>query len=238
MTTAKSPEGPPDHSDMPLPPSQGIGLVARLRNYLFAGILVTAPVSITLYLAWLFVNAIDSRVIGLLPPLQNPEHTAKFWIPGLGLLLLIGGLILVGMVAAGFVGRIIGQYGERLLARLPVIRSIYGATKQIFEAVLAKKSTAFREVVLVEFPRRGIWTLGFITGTVDGEVQDLVPQELVSVFIPTTPNPTGGYLMFFPRADVRPISMSVEDGLKLIVSTGIVTPPDRRLAATANGKAE
>ena len=113
---------------------------------------------------------------------------------------------------------------------MPVVRSVYGATKQIFETVLAKQSSAFREVALIEYPRRGIWTLAFITGSTGGEVEGRLEQSHYNVFVPTTPNPTGGFLLFVPKSDVRILDMTVEDGLKMILSVGIISPPDRRLA--------
>ena len=118
--------------------------------------------------------------------------------------------------------------GERILARMPVIRSLYGALKQIFEAVFNRSSTAFRKVVLIEYPRRGIWVIGFITGSTEGEIQNLTEDTLINVFLPTTPNPTSGFLLFVPEKDVYELSMTVEEGIKMVVSGGIVTPPDRR----------
>ena len=114
------------------------------------------------------------------------------------------------------------------MARVPVVRGLYGATKQIFETVLAKQSGAFREVALIEYPRKGIWTLGFISGTTRGEVAGVTDETLVNVFVPTTPNPTSGFLLFLPKTDVIELAMTVEEGIKMIVSGGIVTPPDRR----------
>jgi uncharacterized membrane protein len=118
--------------------------------------------------------------------------------------------------------------GERFLARMPVVRSIYSATKQVFETVLAQQSNAFRDAVLVEYPRRGIWAVGFITGVTRGEVQNLTEDETVNVFLPTTPNPTSGFLLFVPAKDVTYLDMSVEEAIKMVISGGIVTPPDRR----------
>jgi uncharacterized membrane protein len=126
------------------------------------------------------------------------------------------------------IGRMVVGYSERVLSRMPVIRSVYGATKQIFETMLAQKSAAFREVVLVEFPRIGMWSIGFITGVTEGEVQELTDEEVLNVYIPTTPNPTSGYLCFVARSEVYPLSMSVEEGIKMVVSGGLVSPPDRR----------
>ena len=131
-------------------------------------------------------------------------------------------------MAAGAIGRIWIKTTEHLLARMPVIRSVYSATKQIFETVLRQQSTAFRQVVLFEYPRRGSWALGFITGKTLGEVQHLTSDEVVNVFLPTTPNPTSGYLLFIPRRELIVLSMTVEEGIKMVVSGGIVTPEDRR----------
>ena len=131
------------------------------------------------------------------------------------------------MVSAGVVGNLLVRLGEAIVGRMPVLRGIYSAVKQIFETVLAQKSDAFREVVLVEFPRPGAWAIAFVTGATKGQVQDaLGGGDWVNVFVPTTPNPTSGYLMFVPRDQVRPLAMSVEDGLKMVVSGGLVGPGD------------
>ncbi|MBL9034916.1 MAG: DUF502 domain-containing protein [Rhodospirillaceae bacterium] len=208
--------------------SAGFGLWARLRTYFFAGILITAPVSLTIYLAWLFISFVDEQVFSLLPPEYNPEAYMPFFIPGLGLLLVLVGLTLIGALTAGFLGRVTRQMFDAILNRLPVIRSLYSAINQIMETVLANKSTAFRECVLIEYPRRGIWTLGFITGTTKGEVQDLTEDTLINVFVPTTPNPTSGFLLFVPEQDVVRLKMPIEDGLKLVISGGMVTPPSAK----------
>ncbi len=205
-----------------------VDLGGRLRAYFLAGVLVTAPLAITFYLAWLLISFVDSRVKPLIPAVWNPETYLPFSVPGIGLIAMLVGLTLIGALTAGFLGRLIVRLSERLLARTPVVRSIYSATKQIVESVLANQSRAFREVVLVEFPRRGVWTLGFLTGTTEGEVRDVAGGDMVNVYVPTTPIPTGGYLLFVPRHDVIRLSMSVEEGIKMVVSVGIVTPPDRR----------
>ncbi len=208
-------------------PERG-ALVGRLRAYFFAGILITAPIGITIYLAWLLIDYVDDKIRPLIPAQYNPETYLPFSIPGIGVLLLMAALTLIGAVTAGIVGRMFLRVAERILARMPIVRGVYGATKQVFETVLAQKSTAFRHVVLVEYPRTGLWSLGFITGTTEGEVQELTEDEVLNVFIPTTPNPTSGFLLFVPRSDVTFLSMSVEEGIKMVVSGGIVTPPDRR----------
>ncbi len=205
----------------------GIGLMGRLRAYFLAGVLVSAPIAVTVYLGWWLLAFIDGHVRPLIPAAYNPENYLPFSIPGIGVLTLIIVLTLIGAFAAGYVGRLVVRIGEGVVERMPVVRSVYGAVKQIVETVLAKKSKAFREVVLVEFPRHGIWSLGFITGAAHPEVQKISEEEMVNVFIPCAP-PTAGYLAIMPRREVTVLDMTVEDGLKLVMSGGIVTPPDRK----------
>jgi len=210
-------------------------LAERLRAYLVAGLLVTGPISLTFYLAWVFVSSVDGWVAKLLPAEYNPAHWLPVPIPGLGVVLVVAGLILIGALTAGYLGRLLLRTSERLLNRMPVIRGLYSATKQIFETVLAKQSNTFREVVLVEFPRREMWTIGFITGRAEGEIRDLSDEpEVLNVYVPTTPNPTSGYLVFVPRRDVVALSMTVEEAIKFVISGGIVAPPPRpKLPETA-----
>ena len=221
----------------PLPTEAGkggkplrISLLGRIRAYLLAGILVTAPVAITLYLAWAVVDLIDNSVTRLLPAQYNPENYMPFSVPGLGVVIVIVTLTLIGAFTAGVIGRLVIRAGEGALARMPIIRSVYAATKQIMETVLANQSAAFREVVLLEYPRRGIWTLGFISGETHGELRNLTADDVVNVFVPTTPNPTSGFLLFVPRSELHVLEMTVEEGIKMVVSTGIVTPPERHPA--------
>ena len=211
-------------------------VMGRLRAYFFAGILVTAPAAITLYTAWLLITFIDSTVTGLLPEQYNPNTYLPFSVPGFGLIALVVFLVLVGLFAAGVIGRLFLRMGEAILARMPVIREIYGALKQIFETVLAQKSAAFRQVVLLEYPRRGIWAMGFVSGTTKGEVQALTDDEMVNVFLPTTPNPTSGFLLFVPRKDLVVLKMGVEDGIKMVISGGIVVPPTPEDLEPSEGK--
>jgi uncharacterized membrane protein len=206
------------------PPRHVIGFGARLRNYFLAGILITAPVGLTVYIAWLFISWVDDTVLPLVPPKYNPEAYLPFSIPGIGLIIILVVLTTIGAVTAGILGRVTRQLMESILNRLPIIRSLYGAIKQITETVLANKSSAFRECVLVEFPRKNAWTIAFVTGATPGDVDAAIAGELVTLYVPTTPNPTSGYLIFVPRDEVRPLDMSVEDGIKLIVSGGIVAP--------------
>ena len=204
------------------------GVASRLRSYFLAGVLVTAPLGLTGLLSWWFIDFVDEKITPLIPDRYNPETYLPFGIPGLGLLVLLMAVTLIGALTAGLIGRWLLQTGERVLNRMPVVRSIYSAIKQIFETVLAQQSNAFREAVLVEYPRRGIWAVGFITGTTKGEVQNLTEEETVNIFLPTTPNPTSGFLLFVPKSDVVPLGMSVEEAVKMVISGGIVTPPDRR----------
>ncbi|WP_193170801.1 DUF502 domain-containing protein [Nisaea nitritireducens] len=200
----------------------------RMRAYMFAGILVTAPIGITLYLTWVIVDFIDNQVMPLIPQQYNPENFLPFSVPGIGLIVMLVSLTLIGWLTAGILGRWMIRFSEHLLARMPVVRNVYSAIKQIMETVMAQQSSAFREVVLIEYPRRGIWAVGFITGGTVGEVQNVTDDTMVNVFLPTTPNPTSGFLLFLPNRDVYRLTMTVEEGIKMVISAGIVTPPDRR----------
>jgi uncharacterized membrane protein len=220
----KTPVSGPETPEEPLPRRHALGLGARLRNYFLAGILITAPVSLTIYIAWLFINWVDQTVLPLVPPEYNPEKYLPFSIPGIGLIIVLLVLTTIGAVTAGIFGRLTRQLMESILNRLPIIRSIYSAIKQIIETVLANQSAAFRDCVLVEFPRPGAWTLGFVTGATPPEVAEHIGGDTLTIFVPTTPNPTSGYLIFVKRAEVKYLHMSVEDGIKLVVSGGIVAP--------------
>ena len=209
-------------------------LSKRLRGYFLAGILVTAPVAITFYLAWIFINFVDRQVTPLIPATYNPETYLPFGMPGLGLFIVVAVLTLIGSMTYSFAGRFMMRTGERILNQMPVIRNVYNVFKQIFETVLAQQSTAFREAVLVEYPRRGIWAIAFITGRTEGEVQNIIDEEVTNIFLPTTPNPTSGFLLFVPKTELVPLTMSVEEAIKMVISGGIVTPPDRRPEAEKN----
>ena len=206
----------------------GLGFGQRLRAYFFTGVLITAPLFITSYLAWLFIGFVDAKVTPLLPAQYNPESYLPFGVPGLGLIILFIVLTIIGAVTAGFFGKLWLRFTERFLNRMPVVRNVYSAVKQILETVLAQQSNAFREAVLVEYPRRGIWAVAFITGRTEGEVQNVTEEECLNIFIPTTPNPTSGFLLFVPKKDLISLNMSTEEAIKMVISGGIITPPDRR----------
>ena len=205
-----------------------IGLFARFRRYFLAGILVTSPILITAYVTWLIVTFVDTQVAGMLP--ESLDFTTKLphQIPGIGLIISIITITFIGAITPGFIGRTLLKAGERILNKMPVVRSIYGAIKQIMETVMSTNSESFREVVLVEYPRKGIWVIGFVTGETKGEVQTLNKEKLINVFIPTTPNPTSGFLLFLPKKDLVYMAMKVEDAVKMVISGGIVTPKNNR----------
>lgn len=202
-------------------------LLGKLRNYFLAGVLVTAPIAITLYVTWGFLKFLDRKITPLIPEIYNPNSYLPVDIPGLGLIIAVTFFIVVGWLTRNFFGRLIVRISENIVARVPVINTIYGAIKQIFETVMASQSDAFKEVVMFEYPRKGIWVLGFVTGVTKGEAQSLTDTEIVNIFLPTTPNPTSGFLLFVPKKDLTFMQMSVEEGIKMIVSGGILTPPEK-----------
>lgn len=207
-----------------------LSLAGRLRNYLLAGILVTAPLGITIYLVWIFLQFMDNQVTRLIPDQYNPNYILPFSVPGFGLVISVICLIFIGWFARNFLGRLVINIYEYFMVRVPIIRNIYGAIKQIAETIMASQSQAFRDVVLLEYPRKGVWSIAFVTNTTEGEVQRVTENETINVFVPTTPNPTSGYLLFVPKKEVHYLNMTVEEGIKLVVSAGIITPPDRKVA--------
>ncbi len=207
------------------------GVFGRLRRWFMAGLLATAPIGLTVWLVLAIVDWIDARVQPLLPREWWPSEYLPFEVPGVGLVIALVGITLIGALTAGFVGRMLMNTYERLLNRMPVIRGIYGFLKQVLEMVLENRTGSFREVVLCEFPRKDSWAIGFVTGVAGGQIGRLSDDEMVNVFVPTTPNPTSGYLVFIPRRELVPLSMTVEEGIKMIVSGGMVTPEETQPAA-------
>ncbi len=199
-------------------------LGSKIKAYFFTGILVTAPVAMTFYLAYKLITWIDVSVNRLIPPEFRPDNYLPYSIPGLGVVLLILALILIGMFAAGFLGRFFLRLGEWIVYKVPFISSVYSLLKQVFQTFLSNRNDAFTKVVLLEYPRKGLWILGFVSSDTQGEVKDKLGRELLNVFIPTTPNPTSGFLIFVPKEDTISIDMSVEDGIKFVISGGLVTP--------------
>ena len=202
-----------------------------LKTYFFTGILVTAPIAITLYLAIELFQWVDSAVTHFIPEKYNPETYLPYGLPGLGVLLLVLMLILVGMLAVNIFGRWLVGLGQKMMERIPVISGVYSAFKKLFETLLGQGSTsAFRKAVLVEYPRKGIWTVAFLTTPVYEGFKDLLPNDMVTLYVPTTPNPTSGFMLYVPKKEIKELDMRVDDAFKMVISTGIVTPaPSKRL---------
>lgn len=190
----------------------------RLRNYIITGILIWLPVVITLYVLWFGFKSLDAILGNLI------AHYVGMRIPGVGLATTMLIIFFTGLFAANYFGKRLIVFGERMVIRIPLVRSIYLTVKQVVDAFMHGTNVAFKKVALIEYPRKGIYSIGFITSEGIGEVQFKTKEDVVSVFLPTTPNPTSGYLLFLPKEDVRVLDMSVEQGLKLVVSGGIVTP--------------
>lgn len=199
-------------------------ILTLFRRYLLAGILVTAPISLTVYFTYLFLSFIDYQVAQILPDRWYEELYGHTTIPGVGLLIAVCFFIIVGWLATNILGRIVIRVSEYIVDRVPLIGKLYGAIKQILETIMASQSQAFRDAVMLEYPRKGIWSIGFVTGRTEGEVQDVTQEETINVFVPTTPNPTSGYLLFVPKKDLIYLEMSVEEAVKLVISGGIIAP--------------
>ncbi|MGR3838212.1 MAG: DUF502 domain-containing protein [Cognatishimia sp.] len=220
------------------------GMISRLRSSFLTGLVVIMPVSFTIWLFWTFIGWVDSFVLPFVPDFYQPENLVRYaigedaynrWIGegvkinirGVGVVFFLLFTVLVGWIAKGLIGRSLINYAENLVNRMPVVRSIYSGVKQIAETVFAQTERSFEEACLIQYPRKGIWAIGFVSTTAKGEVSQRGGDEgeaLLSVFVPTTPNPTSGFLLFFPEKDVIKLDMSVEDAAKLVISAGLVYP--------------
>jgi uncharacterized membrane protein len=196
--------------------------MAALRRYVVAGLLIWVPLGVTLLIVGFLVDLMD-RTLLLLPASVQPENLLGYRIPGLGLVLTAAVVLVTGIIVTNLFGRQLFDLGEQLLQRIPVVRSIYGAVKQVTESMFSS-GKSFRKVVLVEYPRQGMWSLAFQTGSGAEEVCDRTGKEITNVFIPTTPNPTSGFFLMVPRGDVIELDMSVDEGLKMLLSVGVVVP--------------
>jgi uncharacterized membrane protein len=202
-----------------------LGAGRRLRNYFLTGLIIVAPLAITAYLTWTFIGWVDGWVKPYIPQVYNPDNYLPFAVPGFGLLTALFLITMIGFLTANLVGRSIIGFGESLLDRMPLVRSLYKGLKQIFQTVLAEQSGSFKQAALIEYPRRGLWSIVFIATDTKGEVNERLPEsESISVFLPTTPNPTSGFLLFVPRKDVIILDMSVEEAAKMVISAGLVSP--------------
>ncbi len=192
------------------------------RNFL-AGLLVLLPISLTIYVIVFLFKLVD-RFLDYLPTKYNPQTYLPFHIPGLGFILLVFIIFFIGLLARNYIGHKLVDMWEQLVGRIPFIRSIYIATKQLAETIFIKTNTNLKRVVLVEYPRKGLYVLGFTTGITKGEIQDKTHKKVINVFIPTTPNPTSGFYLLVPEEDLKYLEMAVEDAFKLLISGGIITP--------------
>ena len=210
-------------------PHRGPGLLARLRGAFLTGLVVIAPVGLTIWLIWSVVGWIDGVVLPLVPQTMRPEQYIGINLRGVGVIIFLMFTVIVGWVAKGIIGRSLIGFAERLVDRMPVVRSVYSGIKQISETVFAQSESSFEKACLVQYPRRGIWAIGFISTTAKGEVSQRAETggRLISVFVPTTPNPTSGFLLFFPEEDVTELDMTVEDAAKLVISAGLVYPNEK-----------
>ncbi len=205
-------------------------MMATLRRYLMAGLLVWVPLGVTLLIVAFLVDLMD-QTLRLLPENIQPENVLGFRIPGLGAVLTAVIVFVTGMIVTNLFGMQLFNIGERILQRIPLVRSIYASVKQVTESMFSS-GKSFRKVVLVEYPRKGMWSLAFQTGTGAEEVRDKNGRDVTNVFIPTTPNPTSGFFLMVPREDVIELDMSIDDGLKMLLSVGVVVPEPKKDRAT------
>jgi uncharacterized membrane protein len=216
----------------------------KLRTYFLTGFIITAPLVITIYLIWTLIEWVDSWIIPYIPKIYNPDNYLSFHVPGFGLLIALFIITIVGFLTANFIGKSIVSLGERIVGRMPVVRNLYSGLKQIFQTVLSDQSGSFEQVGLLEYPRKGLWAIVFVATETKGEVDDILKakgKETLSIFLPTTPNPTSGFLLFVPKEDVIILDIGVEDAAKLVISAGLVVPDERqkelqKLADEAQGK--
>jgi len=204
------------------------GVVRTLRNRLFTGMIVALPIATTLWLITTFVSFVDNVVLTLIPNryMENPWVNLSVSIPGLGLIIAVLGLILLGSLASNFIGTSVIKAGERLLARVPVVSNIYNFLKQIVTTVAQQSDRSFKEVCLIEYPRPGLWAIAFVTADLQGAPYEKLGDGYVCVFVPTTPNPTSGFLLFVKREDIEILDMTPEEGAKMIISGGMVSSND------------
>ncbi|MBM2577254.1 DUF502 domain-containing protein [Jannaschia sp. Os4] len=212
------------------PRPQRAGILTRLRNNFLTGLVVIAPIGLTFWLVWSVIGWIDGFVLPFVPRRFNPDiwlaENLDFPIDirGIGVAFFLVFTVLVGWIAKGIIGRSILRSAESLVNQTPVVRSVYGGLKQIAETIFSQDNTSFERACLVEYPRRGIWAIGFVSTSAKGEIATRAQVPMVSVFLPTTPNPTSGFLLFVPEDDVTYLEMTVEDAAKLVISAGLVYP--------------
>jgi uncharacterized membrane protein len=202
--------------------------MAKLRKWLLSGLLVIVPVAITVAVLQWIIGTLD-RTLLILPAAWHPDKLIGIHIPGFGVLLTLGILLLVGAVVSNFVGKRLVSWGDQVVSRIPVVRSIYSSVKQVSDTLFSESGNAFRTAVLVQWPRPGVWTIAFVTGAPGGEVTDHLGDDFLSVYVPTTPNPTGGYFVMLPKSDCIELKMSVDEALKYVISMGVVSPANNKV---------
>jgi uncharacterized membrane protein len=219
---------------------RGPGLGGRLRNWFLTGVIVAGPLAVTAYIVWWFVDTIDTWVKRLVPVKFWPDTYLPFQLPGLGVIFALLGLTLLGCLAANLAGRSLIRLGEALLARMPIVRSIYKSVKQIFETVFSQSGTTFRKVGLIEYPGKGAWSLVFIASPPGHTVRKHLPasEDYISVFLPCTPNPTTGFYFFLPARDVIEVPLSPDAAAKLIMSCGVIQPEAMAIAKIAQKRVQ
>ena len=206
-------------------------IFANLRRNFLSGLVIIAPIGLTIYILWAAIGLIDSWVLPLIPERYRPSEYFPVDVRGIGLLIFIVFTLFVGYTMRGIVGRTILGWAERIVARTPIVRSVYNSIKQISETVVNQSASSFEKACLLEYPRKGIWAVGFLSRPSMGEVQSKHKGEdqLIGVFVPTTPNPTSGFLLFIPETDLIILDMSIEDAIRLVISAGLVYPPSKKL---------
>ncbi len=200
-----------------------------LKRYFITGLLVVVPVYLTVYVLTLIVGFMDN-VFNILPKALRPDTYLPFHVPGQGIVFTLIAVMVVGVITTNFFGKKIFEFSERLLLKVPILRIVYNATKQFLETFLSSDHEGFRKVVLVEFPRKGLYSLGFVTGRTRGEIKRKTHEAGISVFMPTAPNPTSGYYVVVKEEDIVPLDMSVEDAFKIVMTGGMVIPDSRDFA--------
>lgn len=210
-------------------------LMARLRRYLFTGLVIWIPLGVTIFIIQLFVGYMD-RLVTVFPSSWQPAQLVGFNIPGLGVVLVVLILLVTGFIASNYLGRALLSLGNELLEHIPLVRSIYTTAKQISDTMFSNTGRSFRKVVLIRYPQKDTWSLAFQTGESLGEVNAKLPEHMVSVFVPTTPNPTSGFLLLVPQDDMIELEMSVDEALKMIISLGVIVPPWPRAAQAAQDR--
>ena len=198
-------------------------MFAKLRKYIITGLLIWVPLGITIFVIRVLVNLMDQTIV-LLPPAWRPEALFGFNVPGLGIVVSAMVIFITGFFLTNFAGRRLIKGWESLLDRIPLVRSIYSSVKQVTRTVLSADNNTFNDVLLIQYPRKGLWTLCFKTSDSPQSFNDITDEELITVFVPTTPNPTSGFILFVPKHEVKKIDIDVEDALKLVMSLGVVTP--------------